>query len=94
MEKLNKKDLVDLISDEMHVSKKEARDAIEFVLDHIEKSLVQGVEVNLTNFGVFTPYERKTRVGTHPKKHDRIQIEGCKSVKFRPSKALKDAVNG
>ena len=93
MNKLNRKDLVELVSEEGHLSKKEARTAVDIVFDHISEALVNGQEVNITNFGVFSPKERKQREGTDPKSHKRITIKKKRSVTFRLSKQLKGDIN-
>ena len=93
MKKLNRIDLVEVVSEEGHFSKKEAREAIDLVFGYIEKALLEGTEVNITNFGVFTPKQRRTREGTDPKKHTRIVIKSKRSVSFRLSKALKAKLN-
>ena len=93
MKKINKIDLVQVVSDEGHLSKKDARVAVDLVFDLIEQSLLKGQEVNVTNFGVFTPKTRQARDGTHPKKHTRIVIKEKRSVSFRLSKQLKEKLN-
>lgn len=93
MAKLNKKDLVEIVSEEGHLSKKDARVAVDLVFDSIEQSLVNGQEVNITNFGVFTPIVRQQRDGTDPKYHNRIIIKQRKSVSFRSCKTLKGKLN-
>ena len=93
MKKLNRKDLVELVSEEGHLSKKEARQAIDIVFDRIIEALVNGQEVNITNFGVFEPKMRKQRDGTDPKSHKRIVIKKKRSVTFRLSKELKEKLN-
>ena len=93
MQKINKKDLVEVVAEEGHLSKKDSRVAVDIVFDLIEKSLLQGHEVNVTNFGVFTPKKRQQRDGTDPKKHTRITIKAKQSVSFRLSKALKAKLN-
>lgn len=93
MGKLNKKDLFEQIAESEHISKKEAKAAVEKVFSLIENSLLEGEEVNITNFGVFTPKKRANRVGGHPKTHERMSIEGSTTVVFRTSKALKAKLN-
>ena len=93
MSKLNRKDLVEIVSEEAHLSKKDARAAIDLVFDHIEEALLKGQEVNITNFGVFTPKKRQQRDGTDPKTHERITIKETNSVVFRPCKYLKGKLN-
>lgn len=93
MKKFNRRDLVQTVADEAHLSKKDARAALDICFGEIEKALLQGQEVNITNFGVFTPKTRQSRDGTHPKQHTRIKIAESRSVSFRLSKALKGKLN-
>lgn len=93
VKKFNKRDLVQIVADEGHLSKKDARNALDLCFDLIEKALLEGQEVNITNFGVFTPKTRQSRDGTHPKQHTRIKIAESRSVTFRLSKALKGKLN-
>ena len=93
MQKINKKDLVEVVAEEGHLSKKDARVAVDLCFGLIEKALLEGQEVNITNFGVFTPKTRQSRDGTHPKQHTRITIAESRSVSFRLSKALKEKLN-
>ena len=93
MQKINRKDLVEVVAEEGHLSKKDSRVAIDLVFGLIEKSILEGQEVNVTNFGVFTPKTRQSRDGTHPKQHTRIKIAESRSVTFRLSKALKGKLN-
>lgn len=93
MKKFNRKDLVQLVADGGHLSKKDARVALDIAFAEIEKALLDGQEVNITNFGVFTPKTRQSRDGTHPKKHTRITIAETRSIGFRLSKQLKGKLN-
>ena len=93
MKKINRKDLVEIVSEEAHLSKKDARHAIDLVFDQIQKAILSGQEVNITNFGVFTPKKRQQRDGTDPKTHQRITIKETNSVTFRPCKTLKNELN-
>ena len=93
MQKLNKRDIIEQVSEKAHVSKKDAENAIEVAFDLMEKALLEGREVNITNFGAFTPKTRKQRDGTDPKKHTRITIKQAHSVSFRLSKSFKAKLN-
>ena len=86
MKKLNKRDLVELVAERAHLSKKEARLALDVTFDLMEEALLNGEEVNITNFGVFVPKTRQEREGTHPKQHNRIVIKSARSVSFKLSK--------
>ena len=93
MKKINKSDLVELVAEKAHLSKKDTRDALDICFDLIIESLLKGDEVNITNFGVFEPKVRKSREGTHPKKHTPLTIQQTKTVSFRVSKDLKEKIN-
>ena len=93
MKKINRKDLVQVVADEGHLSKKDSRVAVDLIFDLIEQSLLDKQEVNITNFGVFTPKTKKERDGTDPRKHNRIVIKEKHTVIFRPSKQLKEKLN-
>ena len=94
MGRVNKKDVIDLVSEKLHISKEEARETVEDVLQLLEDTLVDGKEVNFSNFGVLVPIVRRSRIGTDPKKHTKITIQKTKTISFRPSKSLKVRLNG
>ena len=93
MNKINRKDLVQVVADEGHLSKKDSRVAVDLIFNLIEQSLLENQEVNVTNFGVFTPKTKQQRDGTDPRKHNRIVIKSKHTVVFRPSKQLKEKLN-
>ena len=93
MKKVNKSDLVDLVAEKVHLSKRDARAALDTCFDLIIEALLKGEEVNITNFGVFQPKMRKTREGTHPKNHTPLTIEATRTISFRVSKDLKGKIN-
>ena len=93
MKKINKSDLVDLVAEQAHLSKRDARAALDTCFDLIIDALLRGEEVNITNFGVFQPKVRRSREGTHPKKHTPLVIEETRTISFRVAKDLKEKVN-
>ena len=93
MKKVNKSDLVDLVAERVHLSKKDARAALDSCFDLIIEALLRGEEVNITNFGVFEPKMRKSREGTHPKKHTPLTIKEANVISFRTAKELKGKIN-
>ena len=69
MQKLNKRDLVEQVAEKAHISKRDAESAIDVAFDLIEKAVLSGREVNITNFGyelylwLFTGRKTKVRYG-------------------------------
>jgi DNA-binding protein HU-beta len=55
--------------------------------------LKKGNEVTLVGFGTFMVGKRAARTGRNPRTGASIKIKAAKVPKFRPGKALKDAVN-
>ena len=93
MKKVNKSDLIDLVAEKAHLSKRDAKAALDTFFDLIIEAVLNGQEVNVTNFGVFEPKVRMSREGTHPKKHTPLTIEETKVVTFRMAKELKENLN-
>ena len=93
MKKINKSDLIESVAERAHLSKKDARAAVDSCFDAIVEAILNGDEINVTNFGVFEPKLRKSREGTHPKKHTPLTIKEAHSVSFRLAKELKAKIN-
>ena len=93
MKKINRKDIIDEVSERAHISKKDSENAIREFIEVIEEALLEGKEVNITNFGTFTPMTKKSRDGTDPKSHKRITIQETKTVSFKLAKSLKEEFN-
>ena len=88
---MNKEDLVNELA-KVTETKKQAAEAIDFILGMITKALKEGDRVNLAGFGTFTVVDRPPRKGRNPKTGEEIDIAGKKVPKFNPGKALKDVV--
>ena len=66
---------------------------IETVMEEIKAAVAAGEKVSLTGFGSFEALERSERNGRNPVTGEIMTIPSCKTPKFRPGKAFKDAVN-
>lgn len=86
-----KKDLVEKIA-KTGLTKRQANDALEAVLEAISGSLKRGEPVLLTGFGKFEVRNRAARTGINPKTLAKIQLPASKVPAFKPGKALKAAV--
>ena len=93
MKKINRSDLVDMIAERAHLTKRDARSALDACFESIIETLLNGEEVNVTNFGVFVMKKRQKRAGTHPKKHTPLTIEESNMISFKPAKELKEKMN-
>lgn len=94
MKKLNKNEIIDLVAERAHLSKIDAKAAVDVTFDLIVEALVEGQSVNVKNFGVFEPKTKAGRKGTHPKKHTAIEISPKKTVIIHLAKEFKNKLNG
>jgi DNA-binding protein HU-beta len=90
---VNKTELIEHISKEADISKAAAARALEAMIGGVKTTLKRSGSVSLVGFGTFTVTKRDAREGRNPRTGDTINIEAAKVPKFRPGKALKDAVN-
>ena len=90
---MNKTDLIDHVATQTDMSKAAAGRAIDALIDGIKDALCEGGSVTLVGFGTFLVGKRSSRNGRTPRTGAAITIEGGKVAKFKPGKALKDALN-
>lgn len=90
---MNKTELIQQVTTQTGLSRKDAELAINTALDLMTQALAQGDKIQLVGFGAFEAKERAPRVARNPKTLEPIQLPASRSVAFRPGKALKDAVS-
>ena len=89
-----KKDLVEAVANSADATSKAAvADIVDATLDGITAMLVGGEKLSLPGFGTFSLVDRQAREGRNPATGATIQIAAKRVVKFKPAKALADAVN-
>lgn len=93
MEKLNKNEIIDLVAEKAHLSKVDARAAVDATFDLITVALLNDQSVNIKNFCVFEPKTKSGRKGTHPKNHTAITIKPKKTVTVHLAKEFKARLN-
>ena len=91
---MNKTDLINVISAETEVKKKDVEAVINATVDAIANALKTGDKVQLIGFGTFEVKDVAAREGRNPKTGETITIDATKKPAFSASKALKDIVNG
>ena len=90
---MNKKELINAISEKTELSKKDSEKALKAFNDVVTEELKKGEKVQLVGFGTFEVSERPERVGRNPQTKETMTIAASKSPKFKAGKALKDIVN-
>jgi len=90
---MNKTELIDFISSKADLSKADAGRALDAFIDAVTTTLKDKESVTLVGFGTFTVTERAARTGRNPRTGEAIEIKAATVPRFRPGKALRDAVN-
>lgn len=90
---MNKKELVEAVAAKRDLTKKDAEILVDTVFDTMVESLLEGDKVLISGFGTFRVNDRKERKGVSPKTKEAIIIPASKTVSFKPSHRLKDAMN-
>ena len=90
---LTRADIADAIVNEFKVSKFNATEIIEDVLEEIAVALKEGESVKISGFGTFAVRQKNERMGRNPKTMEEALISSRKSLTFRPSPILKKIVN-
>jgi len=87
---MNKRDLIDAISGRMG-DKKTAAEAVNAVLETIQKTVAKGDKVAITGFGVFEKAIRPARTARNPATGAAIKVPRTSVPKFRAGADFKDA---
>ncbi len=89
---MNKAELVEEVSGEVGLSKRETQKVIDAIIGTIGDTLAAGEKVTLVGFGTFGVRQRMARTGRNPQTGATIQIPAKKVPKFLPGKTLKERV--
>jgi DNA-binding protein HU-beta len=89
---MNKRDLIDAISSRMG-DKKTATEAVNAVLETIQKTVAKGDKVAITGFGVFEKTIRPARMARNPATGAAIKVPRTSVPKFRAGADFKAMVN-
>jgi DNA-binding protein HU-beta len=90
---MNKSELIDAVASGTGLSRTDATNATDALLDSIVGALKAGDQVTLVGFGTFSVRARAARSGRNPQTGETIQIKASNSPGFKAGKAFKDAVN-
>jgi len=89
---LTRMDLSEAIFREVGLSRNDASQMVESVIEHMSDALVRGEQVKISSFGTFSVRDKTARVGRNPKTGEEVPINPRRVLTFRPSHLLKDRV--
>jgi len=87
---MNKKELVDAVSDVIGIRKSDVSSVMEGIIDTVLNQLVGGDKVNISGLGSFYVVERGARMGRNPKTGEEVEVPAKKVAKFKPAAAMKN----
>ena len=90
---MNKSEFVAAVAGKTGLTQADAGRAVDAVLATVTETLARGEDIRFTGFGTFEVVEQGARTGRNPQTGAEIDIPESTSVRFKPGKALKDAVN-
>ena len=91
---ITRADLSDAICQEVGLSRVDAAELVESVLDKVSDALARGEAVKISSFGSFSIREKAERWGRNPKTGEPARIDPRNVLVFRASHILKDRMNG
>ena len=90
---MNKGDLINRVVESANLTKTQATEAVNTILEAIGDSLKEGDKVAVVGFGTFSVSNRPARTGRNPQTGETITIAAKNVVKFKPGKELAASVN-
>ena len=91
---MTKADLIEEVSRVVEMTRKDSEVIVEAIFDAVVRSLRTGDKIEIRGFGSFRTRQRQSRVGRNPKTGARVEVPAKRIPYFKPSKELKDLVNG
>jgi DNA-binding protein HU-beta len=90
---MNKRDLIDEVSDRMGYQRKTATEAVNAVIGTIQETVARGDKVSISGFGVFEKHVRAARTARNPATGEPVRVPRQSVPKFRPGSDFKALVN-
>jgi integration host factor subunit beta len=91
---MTKADLIEEVSRVIEMTRKDSEVIVEAIFDSIVRSLRTNDKIEIRGFGSFRTRQRQSRIGRNPKTGARVEVPPKRIPFFKPSKELKDLVNG
>src|SRR5262249_47475618 len=91
---MTKAELIEEVTRVVEMTRKDSEVIVEAIFDSVVRALRTGGKIEIRGFGSFRTRQRGRRVGRNPKTGGRVQGHAKRIPYFKPSKELKDLVNG
>ena len=90
---MNKTELIAAMAENADLYRKDAEAAMKAFVEVVTDAMKKDDKVQLVGFGTFEVAERPEREGRNPQTGETMKIKASRNPKFKPGKALKDALN-
>lgn len=89
---MKKIDLVTIVSNKAHLTRKAAKESVETLLTEIQRALSKGEKVVLSGFGTFKSVLVKDKAVINPQTKARQVVKSHRVARFSPGRSLKKSV--
>ena len=93
MTTITRADIAEKICEEIGLSRKDAGDILDMVIDEIKGELVAGRDVKISSFGSFLLRHKNARIGRNPKTGVEAVITSRRVISFKPSQTMRKTIN-
>ncbi|HVA64377.1 MAG TPA: HU family DNA-binding protein [Terriglobales bacterium] len=91
---MTKADLIEEVGRTGTLTRKDSEVIVETIFSSIVDSLRAGDKIEIRGFGSFRTRQREARMGRNPKTGAPVAVPARKVPYFKPSKELRDGING
>lgn len=91
---MTKADLIEEVTRNGAPTRRDSEVIVETIFTSIVNSLRAGDKVEIRGFGSFRVRQREARMGRNPKTGAAVAVPARKVPYFKPSKELRDGING
>ncbi|MET3803839.1 DNA-binding protein HU-beta [Nakamurella sp. UYEF19] len=91
---MNKTDLINQLAQRLDGDKKVAQNAVEGIIDLVQREVQRGENVSISGFGVFEKRARAARTARNPRTGQAVKVKKTTVPAFRPGKYFKDVIAG
>jgi nucleoid DNA-binding protein len=89
---MTKKDMANVIAQEMGLTQIQAKEVIQRVFDSITATLLHEGRIELRNFGVFEVKRRRPRRARNPRTGEEVEVPAKLVVTFKPGQEMEERV--
>lgn len=91
---VTKEKIITEVFDSTELSRKDARQAVEKLMDILKRTLAEEKDILISGFGKFVVKRKRARRGRNPQTKESLELRARKVVVFKNSGILRKKING